>query len=284
MRLKNALLSLVLLICPCAFCYGQISFLGVNGERGYSAMRSFYRADLDNGLVLTPYYEFYRQTDKEYDESGSITRYKLDASYELNDDWALTASGSWQPTAVGYSAVGYWAGAQWKPFYRWGLLKNPRLGFLAGQERYRIYVNKMGNTLAHSFHQLDTAVRAEAGTELGPWDLKASWHKVIQYKNKDFPSDVTFSWADLPYMTAVIQGFIKDAMAVRLSYPTHFITPYAVLGRYNYAERRGTALAVSAGMRVSWGRTSLSGGVEVFEPRREATRKTYFSMSAEVDF
>lgn len=284
MWLKNALLSLVLLICPFALCYGQLSFLGVNGERGYSAMRSFYRADLDNGLLLIPYYEFYRQTDKEYDESGSITRYKLDTSYELNDDWALVAAAFWQPTAVGYRSVGYLAGAEWKPFYRWGVLKNPALAVSLGQERYKVYVDRMGNPLGGAFHQLATFADIQARTELSAWDLKAAWHKVIQYKNKDFPRDVTFSWADLPYMTAVIQGFIKDAMAVRVSYPTNFITPYAVLGRYHYAERRGTALAVSAGMRVSWGRTSLSGGVEVFEPRREANRKTYFSMSAEVDF
>ena len=284
MWLKNALISLVLLICPCALCYGQLSFSGVNGERGYSAMRGFYRADLDNGFVFTPHYEYYRQTDKEYDESGTISRYKLTGSYELNDDWSLTAAAFWQPTAVGYRAVGYGAGAEWKPFYRWGLIKNPVLAVWAGQERYKVYVDRMGNALADSFHQIATSAAVQARTELASWDLIASWHKVIQYKNNNFPPDVTFGWADIPYMTAVIQGFIKDAAAVRVSYRTNFITPYMALGRYNYAERRGTALSLSAGMRVNWGRTALTGGVEVFEPRREANRKTYFSMSAEVDF
>lgn len=284
MRLKNALISLVLLICPCALCYGQLSFSGVNGERGYSAMRGYFRADLDNGFVLTPYYEYYRQTDKEYDESGSISRYKLAGSYELNDDWLLMASAFWQPTAAGYRAVGYSAGVQWKPFYRWGLLKNPLLGADFGQNRYKTYVDKMGNDLSSAFHQVETFALVQAQTELAAWDLKATWQKVIQYKNSRFPANVTFGWADIPFMTAVIQGFIKDAAAVRVSYRTSFITPYASVGRYNYAERKGTALAVSAGMRINWGRTSLSGGVEVFEPRREANRKTYFSMSAEVDF
>lgn len=284
MRFKNAFISLVLLICPCALCYGQLSFSGVNGERGYSALRGFYRADLDNGFIFTPHYEYYRQTDKEYDESGSISRYKLTGSYELNDDWTLTAAAFWQPTAVGYRAVGYRAGAQWKPFYRWGVLKNPVLGADVGQARYKTYVDKLGNSLPAAFHQVETSVSVGAGTELAAWDLKAAWQKVIQYKNGTFPPDVTFGWADIPFMTAVIQGFVKDAAALRVSYPTSFITPYAVLGRYNYAERKGTALAVSAGLRVNWGRTTLSGGVEVFEPRREANRKTYFSMSAEVDF
>lgn len=284
MRLKNALISLVLLICPCALCYGQLSFSGVNGERGYSAVRGYFLADLDNGFVFVPHYEYYRQTDKEYDESGSISRYKLEGSYELNDDWQLTAAAFWQPTAAGYRAVGYSAGAQWKPFYRWGILKNPLFGVAFGQNRYKTYVDKLGNDLYSSFHQVETFAFVQAETELAAWDLKAAWQKVIQYKNSSFPADVTFGWADIPFMTAVIQGFIKDAAAVRVSYRTSFITPYVSVGRYNYAERSATALSVSAGMRVNWGRTSLSGGVEVFEPRREANRKTYFSMSAEVDF
>lgn len=284
MRLKNALISLVLLICPCALCYGQLSFSGVNGERGYSAMRGLYRADLDNGFVFTPRYEFYRQTDKEYDESGTTSRYGLAGSYEINDDWTLAASAFWQPTAVGYRAVGYEAGALWKPFYRWGVLKNPVLAGYAGQTRYKTEVDRMGNALMDSFHQVETYARAEASGDIYAWRLKAAWQKVIQYNNRHLTPDVTFSWADIPFMTAVIQGFIKEAAAVRISYQTDFITPYAVWGRYRYAERGDTALAVSAGMRVQWGRTSLSGGVEVFEPRREANRKTYFSMSAEVDF
>ncbi len=284
MRLKNALISLVLLICPCALCYGQLSFSGVNGERGYAAMRGFYKADLDNGFVFTPQYGYYRQTDKEYDESGSTSRYGLAGSYELNDALLFAASGFWQPTAIGYRAVGYEAGAVWRPFYRKGILKNPVLAGYAGQGRYKTSVDTMGNPLVDSFHQVETYARAEASADLRAWNLKASWQKVIQYNNRHLTPDVTFSWADIPFMTAVIQGFIKESAAVRFSYQTDFITPYAVLGRYRYAERSDAALAVSAGMRVNWGRTSLSGGVEVFEPRREANRKTYFSMSAEVDF
>lgn len=284
MRLKNALISLVLLICPCALCYGQLSFSGVNGERGYAAMRGFYKADLDNGFIFTPQYGYYRQTDKEYDESGSTSRYGLSVLYELNDDVSVVASGFWQPSAIGYRAVGYETGAVWKPFYRRGILKNPVLAGYAGQGRYKTSVDKMGNPLADPFRQVETYARAEAAADVYAWNLKASWQKVIQYNNRHLTPDVTFNWADIPFMTAVIQGFIKEAAAVRFSYQTDFITPYAVLGRYRYAERSDTALAVSAGMRVNWGRTSLSGGVEVFEPRREANRKTYFSMSAEVDF
>lgn len=283
MRLKNAFISLVLLICPCALCYGQLSFSGVNGERGYAAMRGFFRADLDNGFVFTPFFGYYRMTDKEYDEAGSNSRYGLAASYELNDDWTADASGFWQPRAAGYTAVGYTAGVSWKPFYRWGVLKNPLLLGRAGQTRYKTYVDAMGNGLLNSFHQVETFAGVEASGDLKNWRLKAAWEKVLQYNNRHQPQNVTFNWADIPFMTAVVQGFLKEAAALRVSYETDFITPYASLARYRYAEHSGTAAAVGAGMRVKWGATSLSGGVEVFEPRREANRKTYFSMSAEVE-
>ncbi len=284
MRLKTAFISLVLLICPCALCYGQLSFSGVNGERGYAAMRGMFKLDLDNGFVFTPQYGYYRMSDKEIDEAGSTSRYGLEGAYELNDDWTVFAEGFWQPQAVGYQAVGYGAGLRWKPFYRWGMLKNPLLTVKAEQTRYRTYVDKMGNDLTGgSFGQIETGASAQVSADAGAWNLKAAWHKVIKYSSR-VPQDVTFSWADIPFMTAVVQGFVKEAAAVRVSYRTDFITPYASLARYRYAELSDTAAAVSAGLHVRLWEMTLSGGVEVFEPRRESNRRTYFSMSAEVEF
>ena len=75
MRLKTAFLSLALLICPCALCYGQLSFSGVNGERGYAALRAYYRLDLDNGFVFTPMYGYYRMTDKEIELIYQLLNY-----------------------------------------------------------------------------------------------------------------------------------------------------------------------------------------------------------------
>ena len=85
-------------------------------------------------------------------------------------------------------------------------------------------------------------------------------------------------------MTAVVQGFLRNAAAMQVSYKTNFITPYASVVRYQYAQASNPATAVNAGLNVRWGQTIISGGVEVFEPRREETRKTYFSMSVEVEF
>lgn len=284
MRLKTAILCLFVLICPCALCYGQLSFSGVNGERGYAAFRGAYKLDLDNGFVLTPRYGYYRMSDKEIDEAGSTSRYGLTGSYELSDSWQVLAGGFWQPQAVGYQAVGYQAGLMWEPFYRAWQFKNPVLKATSGQTRYRTYVDKMGRDLADgSFSQIETAADAEASVEAGSWQLKAAWHKVIKYSSRQ-PQDVTFSWADIPFMTAVVQGFIKEAAAVRVSYKTELLTPYVSLARYRYAELSDTAAAVSAGIHLHVWEMSLSGGIEVFEPRREANRKTYFSMSADVQF
>lgn len=284
MQLKTAFLSFILLICPCAFCYGQISFLGVNGERGYSAMRAAYAWDLDNNFIFTPSYEFYRQSDEpDVEKTGSTYRYGLQGSYDFSDAWRMYLRGRWQPRAVGHKAMTYDGGVVWHPFYRYGIVKDPFIDVYIGHTRYETQLNSWGNALVDEYTQEEMHTRIYAGADVGPWNLKVAWHKVIQY-NHPVESDVAFSWADIPFMTAVVQGFLQQAAALRVSFPTRFITPYASVVRYQYAQTDHPAAAVSAGLQVKWGDTSFSGGVEVFEPRREETRKTFFSMSVEVDF
>ena len=228
MRLKTALVSL-LLLCPCALCYGQLRFASVGGEKGYSAMRATYRADLDNGFVFIPQYGYYRMSDKEIDEAGSTSRYGLEGRYELNDSWQLIAEGIWQPMAVGYEGVFYRAGAAWSPFYYFYGIKTPVLTAKFGQERLHSYVDASGHDLpTGSFKQVGTTVQTELSFDVKRFHLQAAWQKVIKYSNR-VPQDVTFSWAEVPYMTAVLQGYIKDALAARVSYITDFITPYVSL-------------------------------------------------------
>lgn len=284
MLLKTACLSFILLICPLALCYGQVSFLGVNGERGYSAARASYLLDLDNNFIFTPTYEFYRQSDEaDVEKTGSTYRYGLRGSYDFSDAWRSYAQIFWQPLAVGNRAVSYYVGGVWYPFYRWGMLKDPFLDVRFGQAREQVHINTSGNSLAQVYKQIETSTQVRAGAEVGPWNLKAAWHKVIQYNNRVRP-DVSFSWADIPFMTAVVQGFLREAAALRVSYPTYLITPYVEAARYRYASSSRPAAAVGAGLEVKWGDTSIAGGVEIFEPRREESRRTFFSMSVEVDF
>ena len=284
MRLKTAFLAVVLLICPCALCYGQLSFLGVNGERGYSALRATYVWDLDNNFIFTPTYEFYRMSDDpDVEKTGSTYRYSLAGSYDFSDAWRVYAQGKWQPTAVGHRAVSYYMGGVWRPFYRYGLIKDPFVDVRAGQVRYRSLLNVSGNALPEVYKQIETNTQVYAGAEIGPWNLKGAWHKVIQYNNQVRP-DVSFSWADIPFMTAVVQGFLRQAHAARVSYPTALITPYVAVARYQYAQSPRPASAVSAGLEIKWEGTVLAGGVEVFEPRRQDSRRTFFSMLVEVEF
>lgn len=281
MRLKTALVSL-LLLCPCALCYGQLRFASVGGEKGYSAMRATYVADLDNGFVFIPQYGYYRMSDKEVDEEGATSRYGLEGRYELCDSFQVLAEGIWQPQAVGYEGVIYRAGAAWEPFYYWGGLKNPVLTAKFGQERMHSYVDASGHDLpGGSFKQVGTTALAEAEVDVKHFHLQAAWQKVIKYSNR-VPQEVTFSWAEIPYMTAVLQGYIKDAYAAQVSYVTDFITPYVSLARYHYDQRLEVAGAVSAGLHVKVWDAEVTGGVEVFEPRRDRNRKTYFSLSVDV--
>ncbi len=280
MRLKTALVSL-LLLCPCAFCYGQLRFASVGGEKGYSAMRASYYADLDNGFIFIPQYGYYRMSDKEIDEAGSTSRYGVEVGYELSDSWQTLAEVVWQPQALGYEGVIYQAGASWKPFYYFIGLKEPVLTAKFGQERTRSYVDNQGKNLESAFRQVATTAYTDFSCNVKRVHLQAAWQKVIKYSSR-VAQDVTFSWAEIPYMTAVLQGYIKDAYALRISYPTPFITPYASLARYHYDQRRQVAGAVSAGLHVKLWDAEVTGGIEIFEPRRDKNRKTYFSLSVDV--
>lgn len=245
-------------------------------------MRATYRADLDNGFILTPQYGYYRMSDKEIDEAGSTSRYGLEVRYELAEMLALIAQGTWQPKAVGYDGVLYQAGVAWEPFYYGGGIKNPVLTVKFGQERYHSYVNIAGQDLpGGAFKQVGTTALSELVFDVKQFHLQAAWQKVIKYSSR-VPHNVTFSWAEIPYMTAVLQGYLKDCYAARLSYQTDFITPYVSLAQYHYDQRRQVAGAVSAGLHVKLWEAEVTGGVEVFEPRREDNRKTYFTLSVDV--
>ena len=282
MRLQTALVSLFLLLCPCALCYGQLRFASVGGEKGYSAMRASYEANLDNGWILTPKYGYYRMSDKEIDEAGSTSRFELQVRYELSDSFDVLGEIGLQPQALGYEAVMYQAGVRWLPFYYFAGIKNPVLLIKGGQERYRTYVNAEGKDLPYgAFRQVGTRGQIEAQADVGFLHLQGTWQKVIKY-NSRVPEDVTFSWADVPYMTAVIQGFLKDAYALHISYPSRYLTPYVSWARYHYDQRRAVASALSAGVHIRLWDVEVSGGIEVFEPRREENRKTYFSLSVDL--
>ncbi len=280
MRLKTALVSL-LLLCPCALCYGQLRFASVGGEDGYSAMRAQYAADLDNGWILIPQYGYYRMSDKIPEEGGSTSRYGVETLYEITDNLAWLVGAHLQPQSLGYEGVGYESGLQIHPFYYWKGLKNPVMQLKAGQSRQRTYVDVRGKDLPGQFRQVGTWMELNGAVDLARrWHLQGTWQKVLKYSNR-VPDEVSFSWAEVPYMTAVLQGYIKDAMATRVSFQTDLVTPYVTLVRYHYEWSRKVSSAIGAGIHVRlWG-VDVTGGVEIFEPRQDEIRKTYFSLSVE---
>ncbi len=274
---------LLILICPCALCYGQLSFSGVNGEKGYAALRGEYKLDLDNGFVLTPNYGYYRRSDKEEDEAGSTSRYGLEVSYEVNDQTSLSVHSHWVPMALGFQSVSYGAGVKRQPFYRYGIVKEPALEVQAGQARYDVYTDASGVDLPHKFSLTETFAKGALNANVRNWRLRGVYEKVIKYSSQP-AAGVTANWADIPFMVAVIQGFIKETYGIHVRYPTRWITPYASWVRYKYADKRDFAVAVSAGMALHFWDMDFTGGVEVFEPKRAENRKTYFSMTVEAKF
>lgn len=283
MRFLNLIAVLLILVCPCALCYGQLSFSGVNGEKGYAALRGEYKLDLDNGFVLTPNYGYYRRSDKEEDEAGSTSRYGLNVLYETNDQLLLEAFGRWVPITLGFQSVTYGAGVKWLPFYRYGIIKKPSVEIQVGQNRYDVYTDEAGHNLPHKFSLTETFARGAVKARLKKWRLQGVYQKVIKYSSQP-EAGVTANWADIPFMVAVIRGFIKEAYGAHISYPTRWITPYASWVRYKYADKRDFAVAVSAGMALHFWEMDFTGGVEVFEPKRQDNRKTFFSMSVEAKF
>ncbi len=281
MRLKTALVSL-LLLCPCALCYGQLRFASVSGKYGYAAMRAQYTADLDNGWILIPQFGYYRTSDDKPDENGSTSRYNLEALYELTDSIAWLAGAYLQPQTLGHEGTGYESGLQLKPFHYWGGFKYPVFQLKAGQSRNRSYVDISGHDLpGGALRQVSTWTELNATADLARrWHLQATWRKVLKYSSR-VPANVTFNWADLPYMTAVLNGYLKDSMGAKISYQTHVVTPYVALVRFHYEWARAVSTAVTAGLHVRvWG-VDVTGGVEILEPRHDNSRQTFFSLAVE---
>lgn len=281
-RLKVFLLSF-LLICPLAFCHGQLSFYGVNGEKGYAALRGTYKMDLDNGFILTPAFGYYRRSDKDIDEAGSTSRYGLMTEYWWNDVFASALTVHYIPQTLGFENASWALQGKWLPFYRWGVFKKPELRLAAGQSYYHIYDDVYSQKLPHRFASAETDLWATAFSEAGPFDVQVLYQKVIKYSNRP-ARNISSNWADVPFMTAVVQGFVEQAVAARVHYRTDVLTPYISWARYRYANAGDVVAAVSGGINIKWGDVSLSGGVEVFEPRRQNNRKTYFSVSADMAF
>ena len=106
---------------------------------------------------------------------------------------------------------------------------------------------------------------------------------MIKYNHKP-ANELVSNWTEIPFMTAIVQGYVRDVAAARISYRTRWITPYAVYARYKYLAYSDYTVSVAGGLALHIGKSTFSGGVEIFEQNREENRKTYFSLSASTEF
>lgn len=283
MRFLTVLFNIALLICPCALCYGQLSFSSVNGEGGYAAMRGQFVLNLDNGFSLIPSGGYYRTTDKEEDVTGAAGKVALDVEYALSDYMIASLGGYYIPRRMGFEGQGYHGHLKTFLCYHCGWLKNPYLQAGFEERLYDITAYADGRSYPGHFRTQAPVVMAEIGSELGKFFVQARYDKVIKYNHRP-PTGIASNWTEIPFMTAIVQGFVRDIASARITYRASWITPYVVYARYKYMEHSDYTVSVAGGLALHWGQSIFSGGVEVFEQNREQNRRTYFSMSASTTF
>ena len=283
MRVVKAVILLILLTCPWTLCRGQVSFSSVGGERGYAAMRGHAKLDLDNGFVLLPSVGYYRRSDSDEDQEEASMKVAFSTRYEITDNFSIVGGASYVPRRMGFKSVSYGLGGHYELCYRCLGLKKPFIEGTIGQRRYNIQAYSNGSYRPNAFKTFSTAASMMTGAEWKNFFLQARYDKVIKYSDNP-PQGVDSNWTDIPFMTAVVRGFVRDVAAARLSYRTPWVTPYAVYARYKYLDNSDYTVSVAGGVSVRWDRSTISGGVEVFEQNHRASRKTYFSLEASTEF
>ena len=99
--MKKLFLCLVLLTCPIAFSFGQLSVSGITGNNNYSALRASYNLSLPlTPMSITPKFAMYEQ-----DGMSTMYQYGLGANiatpfYDLLE---VGAEGGYTPKANDYS-------------------------------------------------------------------------------------------------------------------------------------------------------------------------------------
>ena len=281
MRFIQKLLLLVLLLCPCAYCSGQTSFSSVNGKGGYAVMKGSWIWGLDNGITLVPFGGYYQPSDKEEAEPYSTAKAGLQVYYDVSDATQVFLGGDYIPQRAGFERISYLLGFKTELCYHCGIFTHTYIQLGAGQVFYRI--TPYGDIYPRGFRTQTPLAVLQAGTDIGKFTLQVRYDKLIKYTHRP-PEDMVSYWTEIPFMTAIVQGFVSDVSAAKVSYRTRWITPYGVFARYQYITDGKYMTAWGAGLSLHWRKTTLSGGLENFESDSEATRKNYFSFSASMEF
>ncbi len=283
MRFITALIQLVLLICPCALCYGQFGFSSIVGEGGYGAFKGAAHWSLDNGITFVPFVGYYRPNDSEEDEEFAMGKGGLEVRYDAGNATTLFVRGDLIPPQMGFERISYQAGVNYQICYHCGIIKNLYARVGAGQVFYR--VTKYVDTAEYpgGFYTQTPLIVASLLTESGPVQIQLEYEKLIKYSQYPAP-DLMSSWTDIPLMTTVTQGYVSNVFVSKLSYRTRLISPYVIWGTYKYVVEARHMQTYGAGLSLHWNKVTVSGGIENFESNWEARRKNYFSLSASTEF
>lgn len=275
--MKKLILSLLLLISPIVFCFGQVSVSGVTGSDGYSVLRSSLQTDVFfiPGLSFTPGYSVYQK-----DGMKSMSQYSLGANFKLPiiDLIEVGASGGYIPRSNDYSSYFYDVNASVNAetlFFR--LLPTDELRIGGGVK----------NTY-HSFYDPDykvdeTDAYGFISQQTGGFDTSVNFTKAISY-SKDLTGTVP-PWMDVKNFTAVYSGYLDYSVGANAGYTYKFIRPYA---SYNFLKTKNTDFSTDnarAGVIVKVFMIDFNAAMEWFNfTRNTAERKSFFSLSAGMKF
>lgn len=269
-RMKKLLLSLVLLTCPIAFSFGQLSVSGVTGNNDYSAVRASYNLSMPlMPLSITPKFAMYEQ-------DGMDTMYQYGIGANMNvpfyDLLEVGADAAYTPKANEYSNYLWDAHAALNIqnlFFRILPLDELKAGL-----GYR--------TIYHTFHATDTDVTEQdiymfLYQKTGGFDTKITYTKAL-----DFSQDKTGTplWLDIPGFTAVYQGYLDYSLSVDAGYTYKFIRPYA---GYTFIKTDNAPSSDDArlGLILKVMMINFNASVEWFNfTQNTADRQTFFSFTA----
>ena len=283
MRFITALLNLVLLICPCALCYGQFGFSSVVGEKGYAAFKGAAHFELDNGVRFIPFAGYYRPSDSEEDEHLAVGMAGIEVRYDVGNSAFLFARGDFVPPQEGFERISYQAGIDYQICYHCGIVKNLYARIGVGQVIYDVTKYVDGAQYPGGFYTQTPLITTRLATEIGKAQLQFEYEKLIKYSHRP-PIDLMSSWTSIPLMTAVTQGYVSDVFVSKLSYRTYWISPQVIWGTYRYVAEGKRLNTYGAGLSLHWNKVTVTGGIENFRSYWEDVRKNYFSLSASTEF
>lgn len=270
-NMKRLFLCLVLLTCPIAFSFGQLSISGVAGNNDYSAVRASYNMSMPlMPLSFTPKFSMYEQNDMD-----TMYQYGLsaDAKVPFFDLVEVGAEAGLTPKANEYSNY-YW------DLHAAANIQNLLFHLLPLDE---LKAGVGYRTTYHSFYHPDYDVTEQdiymfLSQKVGGFDSVIRFSKALDYSNDKGTEHPL--WLDIPGFTAVYEGYLDHSISVDAGYTYKFVRPYA---GYTYIKTDNYPSTDDArlGIMVNVFMINVNASVEWFNfSRNTADRQTFYSLTA----